>query len=60
MKEYEKSLPKHWQEKLRFHKIKPGTFMMGEPGKQVETTITKPLQWLQHSRPNLSGAKLQN
>ena len=39
---YNQALPIYWQEKLRFHRIEPGPFMMGEPGEQVETTITKP------------------
>ncbi len=42
IEEYERSLPQYWQVKLRFHKIEPDTFMMGKPGKQVETTISKP------------------
>lgn len=36
---YEIKSPQYWQEKLRFHKIEPGIFMMGEPGKQVPVEI---------------------
>lgn len=41
-KENEKAQPKYWQERLRFHNLKTGSFMMGKPDQQTETTISKP------------------
>jgi formylglycine-generating enzyme required for sulfatase activity len=51
--------PEYLAKHAVFHEIKPGEFLMGEPGKKVKTEITKPFAMMATQVTQLIWAKLK-
>ena len=39
-----KNKTRRFRQKMEFHRVEPGRFMMGEPGKQIEVILTHPIE----------------